>query len=194
MRLRLLLLVGMSMGALAWAQTDKEEQASFFPVKERMLGISDFWLGWQGMVQDHAPLYDYLRLGFKAAYSVRAGWTIGGGMATVIRYPNWPIGQQVLRWTLLTLSSRYYLLHRKEWCPYVEVAATYAAPRHESMPADTSQGMVLLPQVGLAYRINETWSVEFGAQLSIFDSGGLLPYEAITTRALRPKGSLTIHW
>lgn len=194
MRLRFLLFVAMSLGSTAWAQTDGKEQPSLFPAKERMLVISDFWLGWQGSVQDDVPLYEHLRLGLKAGYLVKDGWVVGGGMATVIRYPNWPINRQVLRWTLLTLFSRYYLLHRKEWSPYVEVAAAYAAPRHESMPADTGQGAVLLPQVGLAYRINKTFSVEVGAQLSILAGGSLMPYEAISDEALRPKAGLIIHW
>jgi len=159
-----------------------------------MLGIRDFWLGWQGLVQDDAPLYEYLRLGFKAGYLLKDGWAMGGGMATVIRYPNWPIRTQVLRWTVLMLYTRYYLLPRSEWSPYLEVAVAYAAPRHKALPADTGAGAVVLPQVGLAYRINETWSAEIGAQLSMLSSGSLLPYEALTDGALRPKAALMIHW
>jgi hypothetical protein len=122
-------------------------------------------------------------------YYLADGWVSGAGLAQVIHHPDYQ-RTNTQRWTIVSVFSRYYLLHRKRWSPFAELALAYAVSQHLDPNDVSGAGPLAFPQFGLAFRLNATWSADVGWRYPLHTPNGDNRY----VLGSRLKLGLWLHW
>lgn len=167
-----------------------QTSSTYYPAKDRQVGVQELNAVWLGTVGPNQLPYSYLRFGGRLGYYLADGWVSGLSITWEANYPG-SQRIQVQRWGIFGMYTRYYLLHLNRWTPYGELGLAYATINHDDPGDNSGAGGLFLPQTGLSFRINDTWSADIGLQYAVASRDD----PSIRRRAgSYVKGGLWLHW